>query len=86
MFRQYTREVFSLKDQMDLAAIAQEFSDRGCFVMLSNSDAPPIPDLFPSEKGWFQYVTKLKHTVKSKGNYAEVHELIITNYAVPGME
>ena len=49
-FKRYTKEFFYEKDQIDLAGIFRDLVDRGCFVMLTNSDHPLIYKLYEDFK------------------------------------
>lgn len=45
-FTSYTKDSFGVEDQRRLAAVFVELVDRGCHVMLSNSDTPFIRELY----------------------------------------
>lgn len=47
-FKRYTKEFFYEKDQIELAEIFKELTDKGCYVMLTNSDHPLILNLHKS--------------------------------------
>lgn len=77
-FTSYTKEDFSEKDQQRLAKTFSELSNRGCFVMLSNSHNPWIIDLYKA------YNVKVVHASRMINCKAEgrgkIEEVIITNY------
>ena len=45
-FKRYTKEFFYENDQIELAELFKELTNKGCFVMLTNSDHPFILDLY----------------------------------------
>lgn len=79
-FTAYTNNRFTDKDQRELAYIFMELTQRGCFVLLSNSDSPFIEKLYnkPSIN-----ITKVKamRAINSKASKRTGHkELLIRNY------
>jgi len=45
-FKRYTKEFFYESDQIELANIFKDLTNKGCYVMLTNSDHPFILDLY----------------------------------------
>ncbi len=45
-FKRYTKEFFYEKDQKELFIVFKELVDKGCFVILTNSNHPLITDLY----------------------------------------
>lgn len=45
-FKRYTKEFFYEKDQIELAGLFKDLTNKGCYVMLTNSDHPFILDLY----------------------------------------
>ena len=45
-FKRYTKEFFYENDQIELANIFKSLVNKGCYVMLTNSDHPLILDLY----------------------------------------
>ena len=45
-FKRYTKELFYENDHIDLANIFKDLINKGCFVMLTNSDHPTILELY----------------------------------------
>jgi DNA adenine methylase len=45
-FKRYTKEIFYENDQIELANIFKDLTNKGCYVMLTNSDHPFILDLY----------------------------------------
>ena len=75
-FTSYTTGAFGPDDQRALAATARELVDRGCRVMLSNSDTPFVRSLY---KGF--RIDRVKCTRAINSNAArrgEVDEVIVT--------
>ncbi|MEP6864860.1 MAG: DNA adenine methylase [Deltaproteobacteria bacterium] len=75
-FTSYTAGDFGHEDQRTLAATAKQLIDRGCKVMLSNSDTPFIRSLYKGLK-----IDKVKCSRAINSNAAkrgEVDELVIT--------
>lgn len=80
-FTSYTKENFIEKEQMELRDLFKNLSDRGCFVMLSNSDTPFINSIY-QEIG----VAKINsiqagRSINSNSNKrGKISEVVITNY------
>ena len=47
-FIRYNEKIFSWSDQIRLASVARELSERGCTVIVSNADHPSVRELYPS--------------------------------------
>jgi DNA adenine methylase len=79
-FTSYTNNGFTNKDQDDLARIFKKLTDRGCQVLLSNSDSEYIRELFSEFKENIIEV-KAQRAINSKASKRKGHtELIIRNY------
>lgn len=77
-FTSYTSDKFSDDEQKRLACVYKELSDRGCFVMLSNSDTPLIRDLY---KDFHIHEFQANRTINSNPNgRGKITELLIINY------
>lgn len=77
-FTSYTKNSFTEDDQRLLAETARSLKDRGCYVMLSNSDTPFIRSLYHDFK-----VEQVKCSRAINSNAAKrgsVNEVIITGY------
>ena len=77
-FTHYSAERFGWDQQLRVARLFSELSDRGCFVMLSNADQKKIVDLYRNVR-----VSRL-HTLRwlgSNGDRFCVREIVVTNYA-----
>lgn len=77
-FTSYTAGGFGEKEQRDLAKVYRELSDRGCFVMLSNSDTPLIRELY---RDFSTFEIKATRAINSKaGGRGKITELLVINY------
>lgn len=78
-FTQYDRHGFALADQIRLSEIVGQLTKRGCKVMLSNSSAPIIYELYASDYRLVEM--QARRNINSKGNRrGPVKELLILNY------
>ncbi len=74
-FTSYTTDDFTMDDQKELAGLFRELSDRGVAVMLSNSDAPEIRELYA---GFEIKIIKARRNVNSKGDArGPVNEVLV---------
>lgn len=74
-FTSYTVTAFGEDEQRQLAALARELVERGCSVMLSNSDMPIVRSLYP---GMRQDRVRCGRTINSKASKrGDVDELVI---------
>jgi len=77
-FKRYNKEQFHQNDHQKLADLYNELSDRGCYVMLSNSDTPFTRDLYKKWRVDTVYAKRMINSDSSKRG--EVTEIIVTNY------
>ena len=69
---------FGKEEQVRLARVYKELSDRGCYVMLSNHNTKLINDLY---KDFNIHVIKAQRNINANGKKrGKVEEVIITNY------
>lgn len=79
-FTSYTEDDFTMDDQRALAALFRELSDRGVSVMLSNSDAPEIRELYA---GFEIKIIRARRSVNSKGDArGPVNEVLVLGRGV----
>jgi DNA adenine methylase len=79
-FTAYTNNGFYDKDQLELYNLFEKLDRKGCYVMLSNSDAPFIRDLY-KEYGSTTAEVKAIRAINCKGSKRTGHsELLIRNY------
>jgi len=79
-FTSYSKHGFSGEDQRRLAETFHELTARGCKVMLSNSSAPLIYDLY-DERGYRLIPIQARRNINSKAHKrGPVKELLILNY------
>ncbi len=80
-FTSYTSESFLDKEQIELRDVFVELHNRGCFVMLSNSDTPFINKIYSGING--VRITKVYagRAINSKGSGGgKITEVLVTNY------
>lgn len=77
-FKRYNKEQFHQNDHQRLADLYNELSDRGCYVMLSNSDTPFTRNLYKKWRVDTVYAKRMINSDSSKRG--EVTEIIVTNY------
>ncbi len=80
-FTSYTKENFSAQNQIELRDAFLELHKRGCYVMLSNSDAKFVNEIYSGHKG--VRITKVEagRAINSKGNgRGKITEVLVTNY------
>lgn len=77
-FTSYDKNAFGKGEQVRLAKVFKELSDKGVYVMLSNHNTKFINELY---KGFHITVVSAKRMINSKADgRGEVEEVIITNY------
>lgn len=77
-FKRYNKEQFYQNDHERLADLYNELSDRGCYVMLSNSDTLFTRALYSQWRVDTVYAKRMINRDASKRG--EVTEIIVTNY------
>ncbi len=77
-FKRYNKEQFYKNDHERLADLYNELTERGCYVMLSNSDTPFTRELYKKWRVDTVYAKRLINRDASKRG--EVTEIIVTNY------
>lgn len=77
-FTSYTSDKFGEGEQKELANVYRELANRGCFVMLSNSDTPLIREIY---KDFHIYEIQASRAINSKPEgRGKITELLIINY------
>jgi DNA adenine methylase len=77
-FTKYSKDDFSKEDQICLRDLYVELDKKGVYVMLSNSSAPFIKELYSDFKQTPVYATRM---VNSKSDRrGKITEIVITNY------
>ena len=79
-FTSYTSGGFGLKEQERLAKVFKELSDRGCYVMESNSSAPIILELYKDFN--IQFIHAKRYINSDPKGRKGVQETLIMNYKV----
>jgi DNA adenine methylase len=76
-FTSYNKYGFNHEDQVRLAQTFRRLDERGCYIMLSNSSAPVVYDLYD---GFQMTKIKARRSINSKADgRGPVTELLITN-------
>lgn len=84
-FTSYTKDGFARKEQIELRDTFVELSNRGCYVMLSNSDTTFIRDIYSRLKNVIITTVNAGRSINSKvAGRGKITELVITNYPVGG--
>jgi DNA adenine methylase len=77
-FTHYSKEGFTKDDHRELALFAKDLANKGCYVLLSNSDTEYIRSLYENDFNIFELeVTRL---IRADGKRYKVKEIAITNY------
>lgn len=82
-FTSYTKEAFGTNEQIELRDMFLELHKKGCFVMLSNSNADFINEIYGELKSCGVTVHKVEagRSINSKGDgRGKVKEVLVTNY------
>ena len=84
-FTSYTKESFLEKEQIELRDIFVELTNRGCFVMLSNSDTPFINQIYSEIKikGKLIRINKVyagRAINSDASKRGKITEVLVTNY------
>ncbi|MDO4684197.1 MAG: DNA adenine methylase [Candidatus Saccharibacteria bacterium] len=80
-FTSYTAEGFLEKDQTELRDAFVKLHEKGCFVMLSNSDTPFINELYSGIDGIIINKIAAARAINSKGTgRGKITEVLVTNY------
>ncbi len=77
-FTSYTSKAFAISDQQRLADVFKALSDRGCHVMLSNSDNEIIRDLYREFR--IEEVMASRAINSNPQKRGKITELLILNY------
>lgn len=77
-FKRYNKEQFHKNDHERLAQLYNKLDERGCYIMLSNSDTPFTRELY---KNWRVDTVYAKRLInKDASKRGEITEIIVTNY------
>jgi len=76
-FKRYTKDQFSEEDQRKLAADVKTLHERGCNVMLTNSNHPLVHELYKEFK---IEVFETKRMINKDGNKRTGEDVIVTTY------
>lgn len=77
-FTAYTRHVFGAEEQRRLAEVFRELDRRGCLLMLSNSSAPLVHELYA---GFHMHTVQAGRAINSRVDArGTVQEVVVVNY------
>lgn len=76
-FNRYTSDKFTFKDQTRLVDEVKRLRDLGCYVLLTNSNAPEVSNIY---KGFDIETFETKRMVNSKANKRKGMDVIVTAY------
>lgn len=80
-FTEYSADSFTAQDQARLASVYRDLAQKGCRVMLSNSDTTLVKDLY---QGFHIRKVEARRAINSKpGRRGAIKEVLITNYPKP---
>lgn len=82
-FTHYTAERFTWDDQQKVANLANELAEKGCHIMISNSDTEQLRKLY-NAKYWHHYPLPVVRWVAANGTRVKANEIIITSYSIKG--
>lgn len=86
-FTSYTKDGFAEKEQIELRDTFAELSNRGCYVMLSNSDTTFIRGIYSGLKNVTITTVNAGRSINSKAaGRGKITELVITNYPAGGSD
>ena len=79
-FTSYSKHGFTAADQKRLADLLATLTAKGCLIMLSNSNAPLIHELY-ADNGYHLHPIQARRNINSKAQKrGPIKELLITNY------
>ena len=76
-FKRYTKEQFYEQDQINLAQQVHRLYEKGCYVLLTNSNHPLIHELY---KDFKIDIIQTKRSINRKGNGRTGEDIIVTAY------
>ena len=77
-FTTYTKDKFLEEEQKLLADVFKKLDQRGCSVMLSNSDMEFVKELYPN---YDISIVKARRLINSQANgRGEINEIVVRNY------
>lgn len=78
-FTHYTSTRFLWKDHEEVYRLAHLLAERGCSIMVSNSDTANVRELF-NNPYWIKHTLPVTRFIAANGSREKVNELVITNY------
>ena len=79
-FTRYTADGFDFEDQLRLRHVVEDLTQRGVFVMVSNSSSPLVANLYTDYR---VEIVQANRRVNTKGtDRGKIDEFIVTNYTL----
>ncbi|HZI95156.1 MAG TPA: DNA adenine methylase [Patescibacteria group bacterium] len=82
-FTSYTEKSFKTEDQRRLADLYRALDEKGCLLMLSNSETPLVRDLY-QDRYHVQIVSARRNINSRADKRGRIPELVVTNYTPAG--
>lgn len=79
-FTHYTAEDFTKEDHKELALFSRKLTEKGCHVLISNSDTEYIRSLFQDD--FYIFELEVTRLISADGHRYKVKEIAITNYEI----
>jgi DNA adenine methylase len=76
-FKRYNKEQFYFEDHINLSNLYKELDQKGCHLILTNSNSEKIIDLY---KNYKISIYKTKRNINSIGNKRVGKDIIVTNF------
>ena len=76
-FKRYTKEQFYEEDHIELSKLVSRLYEKGCYVLLTNSNHPLVHDLYSNFK---IEVVQTKRYISCSGNSRKGEDVIVTAY------
>ena len=77
-FTHYTKERFTKEDHYELAQVAKKLNNKGCYVLISNSNTKYIHSLYKDDFNMFEL--EVMRCIRADGKRYKIREIVITNY------
>lgn len=77
-FTHYTKEGFTKEDHKEVVLFAKELANKGCYVLVSNSDTEYIRSLYENDFNIFEL--EVMRLIRADGKRYKVKEIAVTNY------
>ena len=78
-FTSYTEKTFKTEDQRRLAELYRALDEKGCLLMLSNSETPLVRELY-QDRYRIQIVSARRNINSRADKRGRIPEIVVTNY------